>query len=122
MPTVVGTVNPVALEWLGMGPERNVNGTIVAPTATIPVEKIQPDDKLNLLYDNTIRGIMANVFSATPGTESAELSFGGPVYLDVIGHILLNLLGDYSATGSTPASATTFTAPLAVGATSGTLT
>jgi hypothetical protein len=122
MPTVVGTVNPVALEWLGMGPERNVNGTIVAPTVTIPVEKIDPEDKLNLLYDNSIRGIMANVFSATPGTESAELSFGGPVYLDVIGNILLNLLGDYSTVGSTPASATTFTAPLAVGATTGTLT
>lgn len=122
MTLVVGTVNPVALEWLGMGPERNANGIIVAPTATIPVEKIDPEDKLNLLYDNSIRGIMANTFSATPGTENAELSFGGPVYLDVIGNILLNLLGDYSATGSTPASATTFTAPLAAGATTGTLT
>lgn len=122
MTLVVGTVNPVALEWLGMGPERNVNGTIAAPTVTIPVEKIDPADKLNLLYDNSIRGIMANVFSATGGTESAELSFGGPVYLDVIGHILLNLMGDYSATGTTPTSATTFTAPLAVGATTGTLT
>lgn len=122
MVNVVGTVNPVALEWLGMGPERNANGTIVAPTATIPVEKIEPDDKLNLLYDKSIRGIMANTFSATPGTQSAELSFGGPVYLDVIGNVLLNLLGDYSATGSTPASATTFTAPLAAGATTGTLT
>jgi hypothetical protein len=122
MVNVVGTVNPVALEWLGMGPERNANGTIAAPTATIPVEKIDPEDKLNLLYDKSIRGIMANTFSATPGTQNAELSFGGPVYLDVIGHTLLNLLGDYSAVGSTPASATTFTAPLAVGATTGTLT
>jgi hypothetical protein len=121
MVNVVGTVNPVALEWLGMGPERNANGTIAAPTFTIPVEKIDPSDKVNLLYDNSIRGIMANTFSATPGTQTADLSFGGPVYLDVIGNILLNLLGDYSTTGSTPASATTFTAPLAVGATSGTL-
>src|SRR6266566_2688585 len=121
MPTVVGTVNPVALEWLGMGPERNAYGTIAAPTATIPVEKIDPADKVNLLYDNSIRGIMANVFSATPGTTEAEMSFGGPVYLDVIGHIMLNLLGDYSAVGSSPASATTFTAPLAAGATTGTL-
>jgi hypothetical protein len=122
MPTVVGTVNPVALEWLGLGPERNAYGTIAAPTATLPVEKIEPDDKLALLFDNSIRGIMATNFSATPGTESAEVNFGGPVYLDTIGHVMLNLFGDYSATGSTPTSATTFTGALAAGATSGTLT
>jgi hypothetical protein len=122
MPTVVGTVNPVALEWLGIGPERNAYGTIAAPTATLPVEKIEPDDKLNLLYDNTIRGIMASAFSATGGTEEANVGFGGPVYLDTIGHVLLNLLGDYSTTGSTPTNSTTFTGALAAGATSGTLT
>jgi hypothetical protein len=122
MTTVVGTVKPVALEWLGMGPERLTPGTIAAPTATLPVEKIEPDDKLTLLYDSSIRGIMATNFSATPGTESAEVGFGGPVYLDTIGHVLLNLLGDYSATGSTPSNATTFTGALAAGATTGTLT
>jgi len=122
MTTIVGTVNPVALEWLGLGPERLTPGTIAAPTATLPVEKIEPDDQLKLLYDNSIRGIMATNFSATPGTESSEVSFGGPVYLDTIGHVLLNLFGDYSATGSTPTSATTFTGALAAGATSGTLT
>ena len=121
MATVVGTVNPVALEWLGLGLETTT-GTIAAPTATLPVEKIEPDDKLNLLYDNTIRGIMATAFSATGGTEEAEVGFGGPVYLDTIGHVLFNLLGDYSSTGSTPTSATTFTGPLAAGATTGTLT
>jgi hypothetical protein len=122
MPTVVGTVNPVGLEWLGLGAERTAAGTIAAPTATLPVEKIEPDDKLNLLYDNTLRGMMATAFTATPGTEEAELAFGGPVYLDTIGHVIFNLLGDYSSTGSTPTSSTTFTAPLAVGATTGTLT
>jgi hypothetical protein len=121
MTTVVGTVNPVALEWLGLGRELTT-GTIAAPTATLPVEKIEPEDKLNLLYDNTIRGIMATAFSATGGTEQANVAFGGPVYLDTIGHVLYNLLGDYSSVGSTPTSATTFTGALAAGATTGTLT
>ena len=122
MPTVVGTVNPVALEWLGLGPERNAYGTIAAPTATLPVEKIEPDEKLNLLFDNSIRGIMATNFSATPGTESAELAFGGPVYLDTIGHVMLNLFGDYSTTGSTPTNSTTLSANAAAGATTCTVT
>jgi hypothetical protein len=107
MTTIVGTVNPVALEWLGMGPERLTPGTI---------------DQLKLLFDNSIRGIMATNFSATPGTESSEISFGGPVYLDTIGHVLLNLFGDYSATGSTPTNSTTTSAPAVVGATTLTVT
>lgn len=121
MPTVVGTVNPVALEWMGMGRE-GTTGTIAAPTATLPVEKIEPDEKYNFLNDNTLRGMMANLFSVTGGTQHAEVNFDGPVYLDTIGHVLFNLFGDYSTAGSTPANATTFTAPLAVGATTGTLT
>src|SRR5579859_3610020 len=121
MTTIVGTVNPVALEWLGLGPERLTPGTIAAPTATLPVEKIEPDDQLKLLYDSSIRGIMATNFSATPGTESSEVSFGGPVYLDTIGHVLLNLFGDYSATGSTPTNATTLSAQANAGATTATV-
>lgn len=117
MPTVVGTVTPTALEWLGIGPERNTPGTIVAPTATLPVEKIEPDEKYNFLDDKTMRGMMANLFSATGGTQSAEVGFGGPVYLDTIGHVMLNLFGDYSTTGSTPTNSTTTSAPSAVGAT-----
>jgi hypothetical protein len=122
MPTVVGTVNPVALEWLGIGQERYAPGTVAAPTATLPVEKIEPDDKLTLLYDQTLRGMMATNFSATGGTESADVGFGGPVYLDTIGHVLLNLFGDYSTTGSSPTSATTTSAIAAAGATTLTVT
>ena len=118
MPTLVGNVFPVAEEWLGIGPERNAPGVVAAPSATLPVEKIEPDEKVNYLFDQTLRGMMANLFSATPGTESAEADFGGPVYLDTIGHVMLNLFGDYAATGSSPTNATTLSTAAAVGATS----
>jgi len=106
---------------MGIGRELAA-ATIVAPAVSIPADKIEPDEKYNLLEDRTIRGIMGSLFSVIGGTQSAEVNFGGPVYLDTIGHTLLNLFGDYSTVGSTPANATTFTAPLAVGATGGTLT
>ncbi len=99
MPTAVGTVYPVAEEWLGIGKETTT-GTLAAPTATLPVEKIDPEEKYTLLEDKTLRGMMANLFSATGGTQSAQVDFSGPVYLDTIGHVLLNLLGDYAVTGS----------------------
>src|SRR5579859_656544 len=116
MSTLVGTVKPVALEWLGLGREL-VTGTIVAPAVTIPADKIEPDEKYTLLEDKTIRGVMGSLFSVIGGIQSAAVDFQGPVYLDTIGHILLNLMGDYSTTGSTPTSSTTTTASAVVGAT-----
>jgi hypothetical protein len=116
MTTVVGNVFPVAEEWLGLGRE-GTTGTIAAPTATLPVDKIDPENKVTYLEDNTLRGMMATLFSITAGTESAEVDFSGPVYLDTIGHVLLNLLGDYAAVGTVGTGSTTTTAPAVVGAT-----
>ncbi|TVZ01272.1 hypothetical protein EAS64_33885 [Trebonia kvetii] len=109
MTTVVGTVIPVAEEFLGIGRE-GTTGTVAAPTATIPTEKIDPENKVTYLEDNTLRGMMATLFSITAGTESAAVDFSGPVYLDTIGHVLLNLMGDYSVTGTPGASNGTGTA------------
>jgi len=118
MTTLVGTVNPVALEWLGIGREpASAIGVPVPPTATLPVEKIEPDEKYTFLEDKTLRGMMASLFSVTGGTQSADVNFGGPVYLDTIGHVLLNLLGDYAVVGTTGTGTTTTTAPAVAGAT-----
>lgn len=123
MTTIVGNVIPVSEEWLGLGREAaGATGVVVAPSATIPVEKIEPENKYNMLEDNTLRGMMANLFSVTGGTQSAEVDFAGPVYLDTIGHVLLNLLGDYAAVGTTGTGSTTTTGTNAAGATALTVT
>ncbi len=116
MTTVVGTVAPVAEEWLGIGREPSA-ATVTQPSATFAIEKIEPDEKYTFLDDNSIRGMMANLFSVTGGTQYAEVDFSGPVYLDTIGHVLLNLLGDYAVTGTTGTGSTTTTAPAIAGAT-----
>lgn len=116
MTTLVGTVYPVAEEWLGIGREPNP-AAVTAPSATFAVEKVEPDEKYTMLDDNSIRGMMANLFSVTGGTQYAEVDFSGNVYLDTIGHVLYNLMGDYSAIGTTGTGTTTTTATAAVGAT-----
>jgi hypothetical protein len=118
---VIGTVFPESREWVGLGREL-VTGTVVAPAIVVPVEKAEPDEKPTFLDDKSIRGFMAEEYGLIQGTEFSDFNFNGPVYLNSIGHILLNIFGDYSATGSTPTNSTTFTAPLTVGATTGTLT
>jgi hypothetical protein len=117
MPTpVVGTVFPVAEEWLGIAPEVSP-GQAAAPVATFAVEKVEPDEHYAMLEDNSIRGMMANLFSVTGGSQYAQVDFSGPVYLDTIGHVLLNLLGDYSVTGTAGTGSTTAASPAAAGAT-----
>jgi hypothetical protein len=118
---VIGTVFPESREWVGIAREL-VTGTVVAPAIVVPVEKAEPDEKPTFLDDKSLRGFMAEEYGLIQGTEFSDFNFHGPVYMDSIGHVLLNIFGDYSATGSTPTSATTFTAPLAVGAVTGTLT
>jgi hypothetical protein len=118
---VTSIVFPEALEWLGIAREL-VAGTVVAPVLTIPADKADPDEKPVFMLDKALRGMMGVTYGVIIGTESAEFDFNGPVFMDSLGHYLFNIFGDYSATGSSPASATTFTAPLAVGATTGTLT
>jgi hypothetical protein len=120
MTTQVGTIYPEAEEWLGIAREATT-GTLVLPTVSIPVEKADPDEKLNYLVDNSIRGMMATTFNVFPGTEYAEFDFSGPVYIDTLGFILHNLMGDYSTTGSSAAHSTTLTDPVAVGATTATV-
>src|ERR1700722_4188794 len=121
MTTVVGTVAPVAEEWLGIGREPSA-ATVTQPSATFAIEKVEPDEKYTFLDDNSIRGMMANLFSVTGGTQYAEVDFSGPVYLDTIGHVLLNLLGDYGVVGTAGTGSTTTTATAAVGATTLTVT
>src|ERR1035441_8809916 len=121
MVATVGTIFPGDRQWAGVAREL-ITGTPVAPVITVPVDKPEPDDKPTFLQDKGMRGSMGEEYGEILGTEIADFSFNGNVYLDNIGHFLFNLMGDYSATGSTPTNSTTFTAPLAVGATTGTLT
>jgi hypothetical protein len=121
MTTQVGTVKPVALEWLGIGAEAGGPGVIVAPAVTIPADKVEPDEKYTLLKDKAMRGVMGSLFSVIGGTQSAAADFSGPVYMDTIGYILDNLMGDLSTTGTTPTSATTTTVNTVVGATTATV-
>src|SRR5215469_13469649 len=98
---VIGTVFPEAREWVGLGRELTV-GTAVIPAITVPVEKAEPDEKPIWLDDKSLRGYMAEQYGLIQGPEMSAFDFNGPVYLESIGHVLFNIFGDYSATGSTP--------------------
>jgi len=93
-------------------------GTIPASSGTtFPIVNFEPEDKLLKLPDEGLRGAMGKTYGIQFGPRYAEASIGGPVFADMIGHELYNMLGDYtqSATAATPN--TTLTSSPAVGAT-----
>ena len=65
--------------------------------------------------DEAWRGAMAGEYDMLQGPIWAETAFAGPVYGDTVGHLLYNILGDYtqSATSTTPT--TTLSSAVAYG-------
>jgi hypothetical protein len=121
--TVPTTVAPSSKTWLGIGREGlmslGLTGTPVLPTNTIPLDKnsYQPEDTPKFLPDESIRGVMAQLYNDIIGVEDATFSFGGPMFLDVGGFWLDNAFGDLSTVGSGTTSSTTVTAALSAGGT-----
>lgn len=80
--------------------KETTQGTPVAGTATIPVEKFEPEDKPVWLDDKALRGSMVDVYGRQQGVIKTDFSFSGPVFGDTLGWLLGNLLGDLTTTGA----------------------
>jgi hypothetical protein len=107
-----------AKQFIGVAKETT-QGTAVAPTAYIPVDKFEPEDKPTWLDDMAMRGSMIDVYGKQQGVLKAEFSMSGPVFADTIGWLLANILGDISVTGTaTGSGSTTLSAQALAGATS----
>lgn len=113
-------VVPESEQWWGIGREATP-GTAVAPTISIPLDKGTPEDKFTYIVDKSIQGDMAADHGDIQGVAIADFAMSGNVYTDVIGHMLYNLFGDYTATGAAGSGSTTLTAPLVAGATTATV-
>jgi hypothetical protein len=101
------TVYPGAKRFAGWAKETTP-GTAVAPTATMPVESIDPDPQITWLDDTALRGSMVELYGRYPGPQMGGLDLKGPVFGDTIGHPLQNLLGDYAVTGASAPYTHTF--------------
>jgi hypothetical protein len=85
-------------------------------TDTIPVTKMDFEDKVTFLDDKSMVGSMVAMHSRQAGVIVANFSFSGPVYVDTFPHLLANILGDRTSTGGTGGAATTLSADTTAGA------
>ncbi len=74
-------------------------GTPVAPTATMPVDKFDPEDKVVYLEDNALRGSLTGPYNEVQGVKHAEFDVSGPAFFDTIGYLLGNIFGDLTESG-----------------------
>ena len=105
--TVPSAIYPSERRSLGIAKEVTP-GTGVNAAYTIPVKGFVPEDKVTGLLDESLRSSMAAVYGYTQGVYVADITIdASPVYGDTIGHMLLNVLGDYTAQGTPSGTITT---------------
>ena len=107
-------VSPVSERFIGLARETTY-GTPVNPSVTIPLTSFLPQDKPVWIMDEAWRASMAGEYDMLQGPLWAETAFAGPVYGDTIGHLLYNILGDYTQSATSTAPVSTLSAAIAAG-------
>jgi len=95
-----------ARQKIGLAVETT-QGTAVAPTVMMPVDKFDPEDKPAWIDDNAMRGSMTEVYNKIQGVKHAEFDIGGPAFFDTLGYLLANIFGDVVYSGTYTGSGTT---------------
>lgn len=90
---------PKELTWLGVAKETTW-GTAVAPTYFIPFKDAKPEDVNAYIKDNGIRGAFAAVYGVYPGITHSTMDVSGEAFPDILGLLLLAILGKDTVTGT----------------------
>jgi hypothetical protein len=117
MVTVPTTIFPVSERFIACNRELIPATPQSSAGPTIPMTSFQPEDKPVWLTDEAWRASMAGEYDLLQGPIWTETSMAGPVYGDTLGHLLFNILGDLTSTGTATTPNTTLTSAPAVGAT-----
>ena len=110
-----------AKQFVGIAREAQ-QGNPVAMTATIPIEKFDPEDKPVWLDDKALRGSMVEAYGRQEGVIKTDFSMSGPVFGDTLGWLLNNVLGDVLYGGGTNVGSSTTTSTTMVAGTTTTFT
>jgi hypothetical protein len=99
MPAPVFT--PKELTWLGIAKET-AWGTAVNPAYFLPFKDAKPEDVIDYVKDEGIRGAMAMTYNVIPGVAHGTFEIDGQVFPDSFGLLVLSILGQDTVTGTGP--------------------
>jgi hypothetical protein len=87
------------LTWLGVAKESTY-GTAVTPTFFPPFKDVKPEDVIDYIKDQGIRGAMALTYNVITGIQHSTMDISTDAYPDSLGLFLLAVLGSDTVTGS----------------------
>lgn len=111
------TLFPVSERFVDVARETTPGTAPASPGSTIPVSTFKPSDKPMWLRNEAWYGVMGDVYGILQGPLIGGFDIGGPYFGDMVGHVLLNIMGDYTTTGTTASPASTLSAPVSAGGT-----
>jgi hypothetical protein len=88
------------LTWLGVAKEATY-GTAVSPTFFPPFKDVKPEDVIDYIKDQGIRGAMALTYNVISGIQRSTMDISTEAYPDSLGLFLLAILGSDTVTGAT---------------------
>lgn len=110
-------VFPVTDRFVNIAKEATAGTASTGTYVTIPVAGFEPDPKQQMLEDKGLRGAMTSIFDLEPGPYWTETTIpASPLFGDTIGHVLLNVFGDYTVTGTASTPTWTTSSALTPGA------
>lgn len=98
------TTYPSAKRALGGAKETTQGTPVQPPTFGYPCDTFEPKDVIAALKDGASRGDMVDQYGSVAGVARSEFTAAGPLFVDVVGHLLLNILGDLTTTPGSPNS------------------
>lgn len=107
-------------QFVGTSGPEPFQGNPTSMVFTQLLDSFKPKDTPAFEDDKAWRGSMAtDAFNVIAGPKKADVSFGGPVFVDGLGFWLRNIMGDMAVTGTpTGSGATTLSGVVVAGATS----
>lgn len=90
---------PKELTWLGVAKEVTW-GTAVAPAYYPPFKDAKPEDIIETVKDQGIRGALVQTFAVMQGNAHSTMDYSGEAYPDTLGLFLLAILGKDTVTGA----------------------
>lgn len=115
---VPSPIFPPAERYIGIA--RELAGYGQSPTSgyfEMPCGGFNPDPKVNYVEDKGLRGAMTSIFDLQPAAYWAEITVpDSPLYCDTIGHVLANMMGDWTDTGTASTPAWVASSAIAAGA------
>ena len=98
----MATLQNSVRSYLGIAKETTRGTAVTTPTDYIPVivSKLKPDDLIDPLYDEGLRGSMVKNYAYIPGRTRSTFDFGGMAFADTIGYAIAGLLGTDTTTGA----------------------